>query len=89
MIPGAVLAWVQEHLDQPVTDVGPVTGGRTGTIWAVRAGTGDPVIRVAGFLNSPGSSPWAAGVGRLRKGKRAGDKAVRSEYEGMVPSTAC
>ena len=52
-------------------------------------GTGDPIIRVAGFLNSPGSSPWAAGVGRLWKGKRAGDKAVRSEYEGVVPSTAC
>ena len=55
---------------------------------AALRGTGDPIIRVAGFLNSPESSPWAAGVGRLRKGKRA-DKVVRSEYEGVVPSTVC
>ena len=52
-------------------------------------GTDDPIIRIAGFLNSPGSSPWAAGVGRLRKGKSAGDKAVKPKYEGVVPSTAC
>ena len=56
---------------------------------AALLGTGDPIVRVAGFLNSSGSSPWAAGVGRLRKGKRAGEKAVKPEYEGVVPSIAC
>ena len=49
---------------------------------AARCVTGDPIIRVAGSLNFSGSSPWAAGIGRLRKRKRAGGKAVNSEYEG-------
>ena len=49
---------------------------------AASRGTGDPIIRVAGSLNFSGSSPWAAGVGRLWKRKRAGGKAVKSEYAG-------
>ena len=44
--------------------------------------TGDPIIHVAGSLNFSGSPPWVAGVGRLRKRKRAGGKAVNSEYAG-------
>ena len=33
-------------------------------------------------MNFSGPSPWAAGVGRLRKRKRAGGKAVNLEYAG-------
>ena len=52
-------------------------------------GTGDPIIRVAGSLNLLGSSPRVAGVGRLRKRKRAGGKAVKSEYAGTDAFDAC
>ena len=52
-------------------------------------GTCDPIIPVAGSLNFLGSSPWAAGVGRLRKRKRAGGKAVKSEYAGTDAFDAC
>ena len=53
------------------------------------SGTGGPIIRVAGSLNFSGSPPWAAGVGRLRKRKRAGGKAVNSEYADTDAFVAC
>ena len=56
---------------------------------AAPCGTGDPIIRVAGFLNFSGSSPWAAGVGMLRKRKREGGKAVKLEYAGTDAFDAC
>ena len=56
---------------------------------AVSCGTGDPIIRVAGSLNFSGSSPWAAGVGRLRKRKREGGKAIKSEYAGTNAFVTC
>jgi len=56
---------------------------------AAPSGIGDPIIRVAGSLNFSGLSPWAAGVGRLRKRKRAGGKAVKSEYAGTDAFDAC
>ena len=49
---------------------------------AAPCGTGDPIIRVAGSLNFSGLPPWAASVGGLHKKKRAGGKAVNSEYAG-------
>ena len=49
---------------------------------AASCGTDDPIICVAGSLNFSGLSPWAASVGRLWKRKRAGGKAVKSEYAG-------
>ena len=49
----------------------------------LRVGEGGPLLRQgASCLNFSGPSPWAAGVGRLRKRKRAGGKAVNSEYAG-------
>ena len=36
----------------------------------------------ASSLNFSGPSPWATSVGRLRKRKRAGGKAIKSEYAG-------
>ena len=56
---------------------------------AALCGTGDPIIRIAGSLNFSGLFPWAAGVGRLRKRKRAGGKAVKSEYTGTDAFDAC
>ena len=49
---------------------------------AAPGGTGDPIICVAGSLNFSESPPWAAGIGRLWKRKRAGGKAVKLEYAG-------
>ena len=40
-------------------------------------------------MNFLGSSPWAARVGRLQKRKRAGGKAVKSEYAGTDAFDAC
>ena len=56
---------------------------------AAPCGTGDPIIPVTGSPNISGLSPWAAGVGRLRKRKRAGGKAIKSEYAGTDAFGAC
>src|SRR3954462_13157607 len=61
---------------------GAVTGmtGPTRCRSQLRVAPEAPIVRVAGAVNSPGSSPWAAGVGRLQKRKRAGGKAAASSF---------
>ena len=56
---------------------------------AALCGTGVPIIRVAGSLNFSGLSPWESGVGRLRKRKRVGGKAIKLEYAGTDAFDAC
>ena len=56
---------------------------------AAPCGTGDSIIRVASSLNFPGSSPWVASIGRLRKRKRAGGKAIKSDHAGTDAFDAC